>query len=132
MFPKGTVVIAITGATIGVTGILDFDTCFPDSIVGIQPVPGVTTSEFVYWAVEYEKHKALSQATQTTQPNINLKKANSLAIALPSMAEQMKLVQHLATINDKADLLRKGQGEVRLELDAMLPAILDRAFRREL
>jgi Type I restriction modification DNA specificity domain len=35
-FPKGTVVIAIVGATIGNTGILPYDMCFPDSLVGIE------------------------------------------------------------------------------------------------
>ncbi len=36
MFPKGTVAMAIVGATIGNSGILDYDMCFPDSLVGIQ------------------------------------------------------------------------------------------------
>ena len=55
MFPKGTVVIAITGATIGVTGILTFDSCFPDSIVGIEAKQQVATEEFVFWSLEYSK-----------------------------------------------------------------------------
>src|SRR5262249_10975400 len=65
MFPKGTVVIAITGATIGVTGILTFDSCFPDSIVGIQAKPEFTTPEFIYFAVEHAKKAALAEATQS-------------------------------------------------------------------
>ncbi|MBL8822277.1 MAG: restriction endonuclease subunit S [Planctomycetia bacterium] len=131
-FPKGTVVIAITGATIGVTGILDFDSCFPDSIVGIQPKQGVSTSEYIYWAVEYEKHKALSQATQTTQPNINLQKLDSLTIPLPTEVDQRKFVEHIGTIRSKSDALKDHQREIQTELNAMLPAILDRAFRGEL
>jgi type I restriction enzyme, S subunit len=35
-FPKGTLLISIA-ATIGAVGILDFDCCIPDSIVGITP-----------------------------------------------------------------------------------------------
>jgi type I restriction enzyme, S subunit len=55
MFPAGTVAIAITGATIGVTGILGFDSCFPDSIVGIQARQESVTPEFIYLAVEHAK-----------------------------------------------------------------------------
>jgi type I restriction enzyme S subunit len=75
MFPKGTVVIAITGATIGVTGLLTFDCCFPDSIVGIIAQQTIAIPEFIYWAVEYVKRLALAEATQTTQPNIATAKA---------------------------------------------------------
>ncbi len=67
LFPVGTVVIAITGATIGVTGILTFESCFPDSIVGITPFQDKVTPEFLHYAVNYTKklrwkvrHKQLS------------------------------------------------------------------------
>lgn len=36
MFKRGTVLIAIVGATIANTGVLTFDSCSPDSLVGIQ------------------------------------------------------------------------------------------------
>lgn len=132
MFPKGTVAIAITGATIGVTGILDFDSCFPDSIVGIEPISGITSSEFIFWALEFEKHHALAQATQTTQPNINLQKLNSLSLYLPPLDEQIAMANRLDTVVAHIDLLEREQNGSSAELDAMLPAILDRAFRGEL
>jgi type I restriction enzyme, S subunit len=131
MFPRGTIAIAITGATVGATGILGFDTCFPDSIVGIQPLPGITSSEFIYWAVEREKHKALAQATQTTQPNINLKKLDSLTIPLPSAAAQTKLVGQLAAIDGMAMQLETHQACADEHLELMLPAILNCAFQDE-
>lgn len=83
MFPKGTVAIAITGATIGVTRILGFDSCFPDSIVGIQAKPDRATPEFIYLAVEHAKQAALAEATQTTQPNINLGNLQRLKVQIP-------------------------------------------------
>ena len=95
-------------------------------------MPGITTSEFIYWTIEYEKHKALAQATQTTQPNINLRILDSLTTPLPSISDQARLVDHLAAINEKADILNDRQAEVKAELDALLPAVLDRAFHGEL
>jgi type I restriction enzyme, S subunit len=111
LFPKGTVAIAITGATIGVTRILGFDSCFPDSIVGIQAKPDRTTPEYIYLAMEHAKKTALAEATQTTQPNINLGHLTRLKVHVPPLAVQRRIVA---------------------ELDALLPAILDRAFKGEL
>jgi type I restriction enzyme S subunit len=50
-FPKGTVLISIA-ATIGAVGILDFDCCIPDSIVGVTPKEGMD-SEFLYHYLAY-------------------------------------------------------------------------------
>jgi type I restriction enzyme S subunit len=45
-FSRGTVLVSIA-ATIGAAGILDFDCCVPDSIVGVTPRDG-TDTEFLY------------------------------------------------------------------------------------
>ena len=132
MFPTGTVAIAITGATIGVTGILGFDSCFPDSIVGIQARPESVTPEFIYLAVEHAKKTALAEATQTTQPNINLGNLNRLKVHVPPLAEQRRIVAELDALQAEVDALKRLQAETAKELDALLPAILDRAFKGEL
>lgn len=129
LFPKGTVVIAITGATIGVTGILDFDSCFPDSIVGLIARQGVATPEFIYWALEFAKSAALAEATQTTQPNINLGNLVKLRIPIPPIEEQHRIVAYLDHLQAKVDDLKQLQAETAAELDALLPSVLDRAFR---
>jgi type I restriction enzyme, S subunit len=132
LFPKGTIVIAITGATIGATGILTFDSCFPDSIVGIIANEKMTFPEFIYWALEYVKKAALEEATQTTQPNINLKNLEKLQIPLYSLSDQHSIVSYLDALQAKVDSLQHHQAETVAELDALLPSILDRAFRGEL
>jgi type I restriction enzyme S subunit len=132
IFPAGTVVIAITGATIGVTGILTFDSCFPDSIVGIQAKSDVTTPEFIYFAIEHAKKAALAEATQTTQPNINLKNLERLQVRVPSLDEQRRIVAHLDELQEKADSVEKLRTGSVIELDALMPSILNKAFRGEL
>lgn len=132
MFPKETVVIAITGATIGVTGILTFDSCFPDSIVGIVPDQEKVIPEFVYWSLEYTKKVALAEATQTTQPNINLKNLDKLTIPVPPLSEQRRIVTYLDELQTKIDTMKQLREEAIKELDALLPSILDKAFKGEL
>jgi type I restriction enzyme, S subunit len=128
MFPRGTVAIAITGATIGVTGILTFDSCFPDSIVGIQAKPGLATNEFIYLAVEHAKKTALAEATQTTQPNINLGNLQRLNVHVPSISEQRQIVCEFEELQAEVDALKLLQFETAAELDALLPSILSKAF----
>lgn len=132
MFPAGTIVIAITGATIGATGILTFDSCFPDSIVGIQANPQLVTSEFIYLAVEQVKKTALAEATQTTQPNINLGNLEKLRIPIPPLPEQHHIVSECDASHAKVDALKKLQVETTAELAALLSSVLDKAFKGEL
>ena len=132
MFPTDTVVIAITGATIGATGILTFDSCFPDSIVGIVARKEVAIPEFVYWALEYQKKKALEQATQTTQPKINLRILNQIEIPTPPLSEQYRFVDYLNGLQAEVDRLVAAQDATQAELDALLPSVLDQAFQGEL
>jgi type I restriction enzyme S subunit len=132
MFPAGTLVIAITGATIGVTGILTFDSCFPDSIVGIQAKPDLVTPEFIYFAVEHAKKAALAEATQTTQPNINLGNFERLQVRVPPLPEQQQIVGYLDDLQKRTDCLRAVQTESSTDLDALMPSILDKAFRGDL
>ena len=132
MFPASTVVIAITGATIGVTGILTFDSCFPDSIVGIQAKRALVIPEFIYLTIEHAKKKALAEATQTTQPNINLGNLERLQVIVPPLSEQKRIVSEFDALQNKVDALKKLQTETAAELAALLPSILDKAFKGEL
>jgi len=132
MFPEGTVVIAITGATIGATGILTFDSCFPDSIVGITAKPNVTIPKFVYWALEYVKREALAEATQTTQPNINLRILNKLNISIPRLDVQRRFVAYLDDLQARVAAVQALQAATFAELEALLPSVLDKAFKGEL
>ena len=102
LFPKGTLVITIA-ATIGAVGILDFDTCMPDSLVGITPKKGVGDTEFLYYLLLFLRQRIRASATQSAQANINLELLRPIKIPLPPIAEQKRI----AAIAQKADRLRR-------------------------
>ncbi len=56
----------------------------------------------------------------------------NLEITLPPLSEQHRIVAALDTLQAEVDALKRLQTETAAELDAMMPAILDRAFRGEL
>ena len=69
MWPSGTLCITIA-ANIAKTGILEFDACFPDSIVGFHPDPYVTT-EYVQSWLWFLQPVLENSAPQAAQKNIN-------------------------------------------------------------
>jgi type I restriction enzyme S subunit len=129
-FPKGTVLISIA-ATIGSVGILDFDCCIPDSIVGVTPREE-TDSEFLYYYLTYIRGHLEDIAPQSAQKNINLQILSSLPIPALPLYEQRRIVEELDALQSEVRELQRLQAGTAAELDALLPSILDRAFKGEL
>lgn len=128
MFPKGTVLIAIVGATIGNTGILTFDSCCPDSLVAIQAGDEVR----LRFAELYLRSKKLeirrSSYASGGQPNINLATLVPYPIPLPPLAEQQRIV---AEVDRRLSVLDQLEAVVHSNLkraEALRQAILKRAF----
>jgi type I restriction enzyme S subunit len=53
-------------------------------------------------------------------------------IRLPSLVDQRRIVAELDALQAKVDAVKRLQAETAAELDALLPALLDRAFKGEL
>jgi type I restriction enzyme S subunit len=129
-FSRGTVLISIA-ATIGAVGILDFDCCVPDSIVGVTPKQN-TDSEFLYHYLNYLRRHLEEIAPQSAQKNINLGILTQIPVPTLSFAEQRRIVAELDALQTQVDALKRLQSETAVELNALLPAVLDRAFKGEL
>jgi len=99
LFKKGTIVITIA-ANIGDTGILQFDSCFPDSLIGITPSEKID-SIFLEYYLRTQKEYLNSISTQSAQKNINLEKLNPLPIILPAKDEQKKIAGILLSVDEK-------------------------------
>ena len=126
-FPRGTVLISIA-ATIGAVGILGFDCCIPDSIVAATPKQGIE-SEFVYHYLGFLRTHLEDVAPQSAQKNINLKILSALPFPAISQPEQREIVEYLDGLQARGNKLKTLQAKTAVELDAMLPSILDKAFK---
>jgi type I restriction enzyme S subunit len=71
VWPPGTVCITIA-ANIAKTAITTFDCCFPDSIVGLTPVPAINPYWVHIW-IKTIQQRLERFAPATAQKNINLK-----------------------------------------------------------
>ena len=81
LWPSGTLCITIA-ANIAKTGILDFQACFPDSVVGFLPGDGVTTAYVQGW-LSFLQPTLEANAPQAAQKNINLEILRALPVPMP-------------------------------------------------
>lgn len=112
-FPKGTLCLTIA-ANVGDVAILNFNACFPDSILGIVPNSEVDL-DYLYYALKSFKVKFISESTLTTQYNLNIEKVGPIKISLPSIDEQKKIVSKIKIETAKIDqAINKAQKEIEL------------------
>ena len=70
--------------------------------------------------------------TTAGQYNVSLGRLRSAKIPIPPLDEQCHIISYLDRLQSKLDALKRHQAETAAELDALLPAVLERAFRGEL
>jgi type I restriction enzyme S subunit len=70
--------------------------------------------------------------TQSTHGHLTQTEYRSQKIPLPPLAEQRRIVAELDALQAGVDALKRLQAETSAELDALLPSILDKAFKGEL
>jgi type I restriction enzyme S subunit len=65
----------------------------------------------------------------SASPHLNIGALRRFPFILPSLSEQEELVRKLNALQSKARGIKLLQSETAAELDAMIPSILDKAFR---
>jgi type I restriction enzyme S subunit len=119
VFPTGTIVITIA-ANIGFTGILTFDSAFPDSLIGITPKADVDR-RFLHYFLSTQQAEMDRLAPRGTQKNINIQFLTPWLTPLPSADEQIEIADALAAADRQADAIER---EVTL-LDELFEAMLE-------
>ena len=105
MWPKGTLCLTIA-ANIADVGILDFDACFPDSVVGFSAFKPIASNKYFLYMLMAYKAILDSMATRSAQKNINLETIASLAYPLPPLAEQKRIVARVEELLAACDMLK--------------------------
>ena len=129
LWKKGTICMTIA-ANIGDVAILNIDSCFPDSVVGIYSENN--SNDYLYYFLLTLKQQLESQATTTAQMNINLKVLQTIGVPLPPVKNQQKVVSYLDEISQKMEKIKQIQKEKMQSLKELKVSILDQAFRGEL
>lgn len=105
-FKSGTLLMAIA-ANIGDVAIVNFDTYFPDSVVGFTPIK--SSADYLFYLFTATRSELDRVKVTSTQDNLNLERLNSLVKFYPPLSEQIAIAAYLDTktaqIDRQIDLL---------------------------
>lgn len=126
LWEKGTLCITIA-ANIAKTGILAFDACFPDSVVGFMAGDKTNNIFMNYWFSSFQKLLE-EQAPESAQKNINLKILTELKVIIPPI----ELQNQFADFVKQVDKLKFEMEQSLKELEDNFNALMQSAFKGEL
>jgi len=119
MMPPETVLIALTGATCGLSALSKIEACANQSVTGILPSKN-HSPEYLFHYLRTQRKRILGKAWGNAQPHISQQFVKDLVIPLPSLSEQIQI----ANILSKAETLI----EQRKQSIALLDELLKSSF----
>lgn len=126
IWPAGTLCITIA-ANIAKTGILTFDACFPDSVVGFRSQePGMV--EFIRFWLSFLQSSLEERAPESAQKNINLEILRGLDVPTPDESLRLNFMKRLMEIESMKTLNQKALSKQ----DVLFSTLQNRAFKGEL
>lgn len=133
---RGDILYSAVGATLGVPAIVDTDEpfCFQRHVAILKPDRSAARTRYIWHVLRSRSlfERAWAATTGSAQPTVPLRAIRELPLPVPPLAEQDEVVSHLDRLQSRMDAFTSLQAETAAELDALIPAILDRAFKGEL
>jgi type I restriction enzyme S subunit len=129
MWPSGTLCITIA-ANIGKTGILEFDACFPDSVVGFKPWSEVT-SEFIQASLDFMQAEIEARAPQAAQKNINLQVLRGLEMICPPLGLQIAFAEQVHRLESLAHQLDAAAAKAEAMAAGLSAEVFDAGQRKD-
>lgn len=127
LWPKGTICITIA-ANIAETGILGFDACFPDSVIGVVPNPNEAEVGFVEYLLQSFKVRIQALGQGSAQANINMGTFENERFPFPAVAEQRNIVAKLDDLSEETQRLETIYQRKLAALDDLKKSLLHQAF----
>jgi type I restriction enzyme, S subunit len=131
IFPKGTLLIALYGATVGRLGILGVDAATN------QAVSAIFTHKFLlrkhlYWFLFSYRDKLLKDRIGGAQPNISQTILNDISLPFPPLNEQHQIVAKIEELFSELDNGIENLIKARKQLITYRQAVLKYAFEGRL
>jgi type I restriction enzyme S subunit len=131
LFEPGTVLLVAIGASLGKVALVHERCAANQQITGIT-FSGEVIPEYGYWWMRRIGRDLLAASAKATLPIINQEGIGGFEICIPPLPVQRRIVAELDALQAEVDRLKALQAETAAEIDALMPAILDQAFKGEL
>ena len=123
-FSAGTIVIAIVGATIGATAILEIDVYAPDSVIGISVNDELYNNVFMEALLQFWQPELVRIAPESARANINLRILQSIPIIDVELPRQLQFASFVEQ-TDKSKLTIQCSCD---KLEVLKKALMQRYF----
>lgn len=97
VYPKGSLVIAMYGATIGKLGILDIDTTVNQACCVLPETPSMDT-RYAFYLFSAAKNDLIQQSKGGGQPNISQDTIRNERIIVPPLKEQIEIAKFIDSV----------------------------------
>ena len=122
MFPAGTILITIA-ANIGFTGILQFDSACPDSLIGVSPLKCIETVFLNYYLMTQQPQMD-RLAPKGTQKNINIQFLKPWPVPLPTVEEQKGIAEAFSATAQKISFATAKRDELQALFRTLLHELM--------
>lgn len=123
VFPRGSVLVAMYGATAGRASLLDFDASTNQAICAIMPKKGYD-AKFIKYYFDVLYHYLVGVSTGSARDNLNQNGLQDIEIPFPSESVQKSIAKILSDLDAKIELNNK----INRELEAMAKTLYDYWF----
>ncbi|MDC8085963.1 restriction endonuclease subunit S [Campylobacter coli] len=134
IFQKGTLLIAMYGATAGKLGILNLDSTTNQAICAfLHKDKNIKFLEkFLFYFLFFLRDKIIKDSFGGAQPNINQTYIKNLQIPLPPIKEQEQITSHLDELSSHVKNLKQNYQAQIKDLQELKNSLLDKAFKGNL
>jgi type I restriction enzyme S subunit len=131
LWPAGTLCITIA-ANIAETGILTFDACFPDSVIGVVADETQTSGRFLEYMLQSFKVHLQALGKGSAQANINLATFANQVFPFPGLDTQAEIVETLDLLDSETQRLESVYQRKLTALYELKRSLLQQAFSGQL
>lgn len=128
IFPKGTLLLAMYGATAGKLGILGMDAATNQAVCSIQNKKGLFIERYLFYYLLFKREDIIKDSFGGAQPNISKTYIDNILVPLPSVSKQIEIANHIDVIFEKIDNSISLLQENLLHSEALLLSIMDDEF----
>ncbi len=128
LMPKGTTVLAITGATLGKVSRVETEMCANQSVVGILGSEKLPT-EYTYYWINNNINRLVSNQTGGAQQHINKGNVDEIEILVPDSHVMEDYVKAIKPIFDKISASSFEEHNLSKIRDTVLPKLLSGKIR---
>lgn len=124
LFPKGTLLIALYGATVGKTGILGIDATTNQAVCAILSKKDLIDQKFLQYFLISRRKQLISISAGGAQPNISQEIIRLFKIPLPPLPEQRRIADILSAADRKLELERRRKEKLERVKKGMMNELL--------